>query len=298
MEAVALESLRSKDYKRAVAWARRYVQAGGAESELRPLLVQAYFGLGDFANAARELQWVIAAAERGGVAPSEEQLLLLQRCYAQRNDASAYAWALERLLTHYPKRTYWIDLHDQLRRQPDFDHFPALDVALLCFLSGALVSAPDYSAAAAQVQHAGFPILAKRVVDQGFAKGVLGKGAAGAPLREMRQQLAVESLAQQWHISRLEVEHAADRSSDGAELFDLGFAHATLGDFEKGLAMMEQGICKGHFVNCQYARLRLGIAYLMAGQKAAAVESFSAVGGWHGASDLARIWGLYARTTG
>lgn len=298
LQAVAQSSLHSKEYAKAIAWAQRYVQSGGAESEVRPLLAQAYYRTGDFANAARELQWEIQAADRAGKPPGEEQLLRLQRCYAQLNDDNAYAWALEKLLTHYPKREYWIDLLDHIRKRPDFDQFPALDVDLLRLLTGTLVSASDYIAVARQGQRAGFPAAAKRVTDQGFATGALGKGAEGARHREVQRQLAVETLAQQRRISQREVELAAERAKDGTELFDLGFTHVTMGDFGKGLAMMEQGIRKGRLVNRQYARLRLGIAYLMAGQKAMAIETFKVVGGRHGAPDLARIWGIYARTTG
>jgi hypothetical protein len=297
LRAVAQEKLRRKEYAEAIAWAQRYVQSGGAESEVRPLLAQAYLQLGDFANAARELQWEVQTADRAGKPPGEDQLLQLQRCYAQLNDASAYAWALEKLLTHYPRREYWADLLDRTWKRPDFDQFPALDVDLLRLLTGALASASDYIAVALQAQRAGFPGTAKRVVDQGFAKGVLGKRTEGARHREMQRQLAVETLVQHRRISQREVELAAERAKEGTELFDLGFTHVALGDFGKGLAMMEQGVRKGRLVNRQYARLRLGIAYLMAGQKAKAIETFKAVGGRHGAPDLARIWGIYARTT-
>ena len=59
---------------------------------------------------------------------------------------------------------------------------------------------------------------------------------------------------------------------------------------------MEQGIRKGGLANRpQDAKLRLGIAYLMAGQKAKAIEAFNTVGGRHGAADLGRIWAIYAR---
>src|SRR4051812_37479906 len=66
MRALARTYLQHKDYTNAIAWARRYIGAGGAESEARPLLVQAHLQLGDYANAARELQWEIQSAERAG----------------------------------------------------------------------------------------------------------------------------------------------------------------------------------------------------------------------------------------
>ena len=45
----------------------------------------------------------------------------------------------------------------------------------------------------------------------------------------------------------------------------------------------------------QDAKLRLGVAYLLAGDKAKAIDTFKTVGGMHGAADLARLYGIYAR---
>ena len=56
---------------------------------------------------------------------------------------------------------------------------------------------------------------------------------------------------------------------DGSGLFDLGFVHVTMGNHDRGLALMEKGLRKGRVAGRpQIARLRLGIAYLMAGRKA------------------------------
>jgi hypothetical protein len=66
MQAIAQMHLQRKDYPNAIAWALRYVKSGGAESDVRPLLAHAHFQLGDYANAARELQWEIQTADRAG----------------------------------------------------------------------------------------------------------------------------------------------------------------------------------------------------------------------------------------
>jgi hypothetical protein len=287
-----------KDYPDVIVLAQRYVKAGGAETDVRSLLAQAHYELHDYANAARELQWEIQAAERGGAPPREDRLLMLQSCYAKLNDTNAYAWGLEKLVTYYPKREYWADLLDRTQKRPDFGERLSLDVNRLRLLTGTLGSATDFVAMANQARQAGFPAEARRVVDHGFARGVLGTGADAARHRELQRQLADETLAQRRQVVKQDVEAAAERASDGIELFNLGWIHSTLGDHTKGLALMEQGIRKGGLANRpQDAALRLGIGYLMAGQKAKAIDTFRKVGGRHGAADLARIWGLYARNT-
>lgn len=295
MHQLAKTHLQHEDYTNAIAWARRALSAGGAESELRPLLAQAHLQLGDYANAARELQSEVQVAERAGRPPGEDRLLLLQRCYAQLNDASAYNWGLEKLLTWYPNRKYWSELLDRMQDRPDFGPPQALDLNRLRLVTGTLGGAPAYLALAAQVRDAGFPAEARQVVEHGFASGVLGHGPEGARHRQLLRQLAHELMVQRRHIHQLDVLLAAQNANDGIALFDLGYAHATMGDHELGLGLMQRGLRKGGLAERpQYARLHLGIAQLMAGQKESAVETFKLVRGKHAAPELARLWTLYA----
>ncbi len=60
---------------------------------------------------------------------------------------------------------------------------------------------------------------------------------------------------------------------------------------------MEQGIKKGGLRRPEDAKLHLGIAYLQAGQKAKALQTFKTVGGTDGAAELARLWTVQARRT-
>jgi len=66
-----------------------------------------------------------------------------------------------------------------------------------------------------------------------------------------------------------------------------------------GLPLMEQGIAKGGLREPEDAKLHLGIAYLAAGQKPKAIQTFKEVGGTDGTADLARLWLIHAqRPTG
>ena len=67
------------------------------------------------------------------------------------------------------------------------------------------------------------------------------------------------------------------------------------GQFDTGLALMEQGIAKGGLRRPDEAKLHLGIAYLSAGQKAKAIQTFRDVGGTDGTADLARLWLIHAQ---
>jgi hypothetical protein len=296
MRAVAESYLERKDYGSAIAWAQRYLKAGGAEADARPLLIEAYYNTGDYANAARELQWEVQAAERAGRSPGEDRLLLLQNCYAKLNDAGAYAWSLEKLVTWHPRREYWAELLDRTLKRPDFGEPLALDVNRLRLRTNVLAGAAGYLELARQAQLAGLPGEARSVIEQGIARGLLGSGADAARHRRLLQQFSEAALAQQRRLADPRIEAEATRAVDGIELVDLGYAYASLGNFDKGLQLMEQGLRKGGGLagKPQIAKLHLGIAYLAAGQKARAIELFKAVGGRHGGADLGRIWAIHA----
>jgi hypothetical protein len=272
------------------------VQATAARDEdlaAQQRTANSHFQAGDYANAARELQFEVLAAERAGRAPDEERLLLLERCYQQLNDQNAYAWGLEKLVAHYPKKEYWADLLTRTQKRPDFGERLALDVQRLRLLTGAMQDAAGYLTLANLAVQAGFANEAKHVLDKGFASGLLGTGPDAERHRKLRDTLARQASDEQQRLARLDAESSVP---DGPALVDLGFAYVTIGETAKGLALMERTIAKGKLGDRpQYAKLHLGIAYLMAGRKARAIDAFKSVTGVHGAADLARLWGLYAR---
>ena len=300
MRSVAEFQLEKRDYPAAIAWSKRYVKAGGAETEIRPVLIEAYFRSGDFANAARELQWEVQGAEKSGRVPGEDRLLMLQECYAKLNDANAIAWSLEKLVTWYPKRDYWAELLDRTEKRADFGEGVSLDVGRLRVATGSLRDAAEYLKLAAQAREAGFPGEAKSVIESGLARGVFGTCADAQRQRKLLQQYAGEAAAQQRRLADPQTEEAAEKAKDGIDLVNLGFAHVTLGNLPKGIALMEQGIRKGGGLagKPQFAKLRLGIAYLLAGDKARAIDIFKAVGGKHGGADLGRLWAIHAQNLG
>ena len=65
--------------------------------------------------------------------------------------------------------------------------------------------------------------------------------------------------------------------------------------FEKGLDLMEKGIAKGFPKRPEEARLRLGMAYAQAGQADKAQQTFAAISGPEGMTELARFWILAIR---
>lgn len=293
VQAVAGMYYQQRDYAKAATWTQRYFKEGGTDSQMRAILIQSYYLGGDCNGVSRSLQGVLQADESAGRAPPEEQLQMLASCYQRTKDNNGYALALEKLVTYYPKKDYWVDLLSRVQRKRDFSDRLALDVYRLKLATGLMSGPSDYMEAAQMALGDDYTAEAKKIVDQGFASKVLGTG--GDVERQKRlADLAAKRFAEGRNTLAKD-EAAASAERDGNNLVTLGYNEVGYGQTAKGIALMEQGIKKGGLRRPNDAKLHLGIAYLQAGQKAKALQVFKTVGGTDGAADLARLWSLVAR---
>jgi len=293
IESLAGAYYRAHDYNKAMQWGQRYFREGGTSGAIRTLLIQSQYLAGDFAGAARELRTEIEQAERGGSAPGEDRLKLLVNATLKLNDTNGYVWALERLVTYYPKKEYWVDLLSRLQRKPNFSDRLALDTYRLSLATGSMTAANDYMEMGQLALQAGFPNEAKQVIDKGFAAGVLGTGKEAERHKRLRDLVAKK-------VDEDKKEQAdklaeAEAAKDGTALINSGMNLVFNGDKAKGLALMQKGIAKANLKRPDDARLHLGIAQLVAGDNSRAVATLREVKGNDGTADLARLWSLFAR---
>ena len=292
-ESIAGAYYRAKDYAKAMLWCQRYFKEGGTSPSIRTLLIQSQYLSGDFSGAAKELTTEIQAAEKAGTAPPQERLNLLLNAGTQMKDPNTTVYALERLVTYYPKKEYWVDLLSRMQRKPNFSDRLALDTYRLSLATGSMTTANDFMEMAQLALQAGLPAEGKQVVDKGFASGVLGAGAEGERHKRLRD--LVSKKLEEDKAARAEVERQAAADKDGTALVNAGFNLVFNGQAAKGLPLMQQGIAKGGLKRPDDAKLHLAIAQLMAGDSAKAQGVLKTVGGADGTADLARLWALYAR---
>jgi hypothetical protein len=271
---------------------QRYFKEGGTSGSMRTLLIQSQYLSGDYAGAARELTTEIQAAEKAGSAPAQDRLNLLLNAASQLKDPSATVFALERLVTYYPKKEYWVDLLSRMQRKPGFSDRLVLDTYRLSLATGSMSSTSDFMEMSQLALQAGHELEAKQVVDKGFASGVLGTGAEAERHKRLRD-LVVKRIDEA-KAARAAAESEANAAKDGNALVGLGFSTALGGDTAKGLQMMQQGMAKGGLKRPEDAKLHLGVAQLLASD-AKAQATLRSVGGTDGTADLARLWSLYAR---
>ena len=293
IESIAGSYYRQQQYAKAMQWGQRYFREGGSSGAIRTMLIQSQYLSGDFAGAAKELTAEIQAAERAGNAPAEDRLKLLLNAAMKQGDNNAYVFAMEKLVTYYPKKEYWVDLLSRMQRKPGFSDRLSLDTYRLSLATGSMTAPADYMEMAQLALQADLPSESKYVVDKGFASGVLGTGAQAERHKRLRD--LVEKRLAESKASAAEEEKQAMAAKTGDALVSIGMNHLYAGQAAKGVQLIQQGIAKGGLKRLEDAKLHLGIGQLVAGDKAKAQATFKTVQGSDGTADLARLWALYAR---
>ena len=278
----------AKNYPKAIEWFRRYQKDSPTPQKARSVIIRSYYLSGDYATAKTELLAEMADNEKAGKPPSLEELRLLNSSASKLKDTAAYMASMEKLVELYPNDEYWTDLLHRMQNKPGFNRSHELDVLRLQAVASKAMAAEEYVELAELDLAAGFPTEAKRVVDAGFVSGVLGTGSNAAKHQQLRDKAAKGAADDARNIASGEA--GAAKAKDGAGLVNLGYAYVTMDQFDKGIALMEQGIAKGITKKGDGYKLRLGMAYAKAGRKVEAIKTLESVKGDDGLADLARYW--------
>ncbi len=281
----------AKNYGKAAELAARYFKDGGTDRAVRTIYVQALYLGNDYARAAKELLIDIQAEEQAGKKPGEDQLQFLANAYLKQRDSAGYANALEKLVAFHPKRDYWLTVIHSVASLAGFSERLALDLARLKLATGTLRTATEYLEAAQLSLQTGFPAEAKKIVETGYAAGLLGKGADAERHKRLRDMAARNLAADTKTLGQDDAQIAALK--DGTALLNTGYNYVLHGRADKGLEMMEQGLRKGGLKRIEDARLLLGHAYHLAGQNQKAIQTFKGVHGADGTAALARLWVIH-----
>jgi len=281
----------AKNYPKAIEWMKRYESESTTPLKVRASLIRAHYLGGDFATAKTLLLPLIADAEKAGQAPSLEDLRLLGSAAFKLKDNPTYVMALEKLVALYPSDEHWTDLLHRLPSKPGYSQALDIDVFRLEAVTVKTMEPELYVELAELALTAGFPTEAKNALDAGYAAGVLGTGANGAKHKQLRDRANKNAADDVKNIAAGEA--SAAKAKDGAGLVNLGYAYVTMGQFDKGIALMEQGMARGITKRADDYKLRLGTAYAKAGRKAEALTTFGSIKGADGLGDLARYWAFW-----
>jgi hypothetical protein len=293
MQALANYHYNAKDYPKAIEVFKRYQKEAPEPNKVQRSLSRALYLSNDFAGSKAELDKMVAAAEAAGKAPELEDLRVLASANAKLKDMTSYSNTLERMVTLYPTDEYWTDLVRRVPSKPGFRVGLMLDVYRLEMAALKAMEEDEYTEMAELALLNGFFTEAKQAVDAGYAAGVLGKGAGAGKHKALRDKVTKHAADD---AKTIESGDASARSAKtGQPMVNLGYAYVTMGQFDKGIELIEKGIAKGGLKNPEDAKLKLGVSLVKAGRKPDAIKVFEGLKGNDGIGDLGRYWTIFAK---
>jgi tetratricopeptide (TPR) repeat protein len=292
-KSLAAVAYTQKDYAKAIDFGNRLIKGGGGDADTYTLVAQSYYLQGKYKEAAKFLGDYINDQERRGVAPKEQSLQLLANSYEKAGDIPGSTVALEKLVTHYPKPSYWNGLLYSVMRTDGITDRQTLHVYRLMQDTKTLQQPSDYTEMAQLAIEAGTPGEAQRVLEQGFAANVFTDARVKERNTRLLEAAKKAAAADQATLAKVEAEAKNAKTGDADVALGSGFL--SFGQNDKAVEALNRGVAKGGIKNLVEAQLLQGIAQLRVGQKAEAQKTFRGVKSddvtW---ARLAKLWSLNA----
>ncbi|HYJ36864.1 MAG TPA: hypothetical protein VEV64_11935 [Rhizomicrobium sp.] len=252
-----------------------------AQSQL--IVGQAYYKAGDYAGCVK-----YAKALGSG---NETALALQARCAYETGDEATQRDALEQLVARTGKAEYWTGLLKLGERSRGISDHNSLDINRLRLITGSMQNKDDYIALAQ------FALQFKCAAE---AEAALEKGVAAKLLTDDRSQRLLTGAKAQVAASQadrakdLAAANAAPQGDGGSGLVDIGERMIGEGKAKDAIVMIQNGM-KKQLKDPANAQIRLGQAYLAAGQKADAKAAFTKVKAPEKDAMVAHLWSLAVR---
>ena len=255
----------------------RKMNALDAQSAL--IIGQAYYKAGDFAGCVRYSKTLSG---------SDTALELQARCAYEVGDEATQRQALEQLVARGGKPEHWKLLLRLGERARGLSDHNTLDINRLRLLTGSMGGKDDY------ISLVQFALQFKSGAE---AQAAMEKGVAAKVLtddRSMRLLANAKATAAANQADRAKALAAANASPQGDDLVTVGEQMIGEGKAKEAITLIQTGM-KKPLKDAANAQIRLGQAYLAAGQKAEAKAAFAKVKAPEKDAMVAHLWTLAAR---
>tara|TARA_R110002110_G_scaffold205066_7_gene416915 strand:- start:39063 stop:40400 length:1338 start_codon:yes stop_codon:yes gene_type:complete len=233
------------------------------------LLAQGYYQTKDYDKALLNVEKAINMYKAKDKLPKEQWYNLARFLYFEKDDINKTVDVLEELLTHYPKKQYWVQIsHMYGEQKKDKQQLAAMETA---YVQDMLDKGTEQVTMAYLYLNAEVPYKAAKVMDKGLKSGAIeGKSKdyeiAGSAWRQ----------AQEIDKAIPAMEQAAAKSDTGELYTRLGNIYLDGDEFKKAITAINKGLSRGGVKRPDTARLVLGMAYFNDKQYAKAREAFKA----------------------
>ena len=250
------------------------------------LLAQGYYQLKDYDKSLKNVEIAINMYKGKDKIPKEQWYNLARFLYFEKNDVNRTVDMLEELLTHYPKKQYWVQLsHMYGEQKKETEQLAAMETA---YVQGMLDKGTEQVTMAYLYLNRDVPYKAAKVLDKGINDGSVEKNSKN-----------YEILGNAWRQAQ-EIDKAIPAMEEAAERSDSGELYARLGNIyldgdqnQKAISAINKGLSRGGVKRPDNARLVLGMAYFNTKQYAKAREAFQAAGRDKRSAQYATQWIKY-----
>lgn len=256
------------------------VESPSAEAEY--LLGSAHARKEDWKKAASHAARAVAMTEK----PRQSWLQLLLACRVANGELRESIGVLQRLITLYPKKTWWTQLASIYAELGEGEK--SLATLELAYRQGLLDRPAELVNLARLYLHFDVPVKAARVLERAVDEGVLAPDAENLELLGNAWMAAREFDAALGPLSR-----AAELSDEGAVYFRLGQIHAEREEWEQARESLEKALAKGGLDDPANALLLSGVASYHSDRPAAARRAFERASGFEATREQATSWLRY-----
>jgi tetratricopeptide (TPR) repeat protein len=253
------------------------------------LLSQGYYQMKDYDKALLNVEKAINMFNEKGKLPKEQWYNLARFLYFEKGDINKTVDVLEILLTHYPKKQYWVQVsHMYGEQKKESEQLAAMETA---YVQGMLDKGTEQVTMAYLYLNGDVPYKAAKVMDKGLKEGVIEDKSknweiAGSAWRQ----------AQEVDKSIPAMEKAAAKSDTGELYARLGNIYLDGDQNEKAITAISKGLSRGGVKRPDSARLVLGMAYFNTKQYEKAREAFTAAARDERSAKYAAQWIKYMET--
>jgi hypothetical protein len=247
-----------------------------AQSQL--IVGQAYYKANDYAGCVRYLKTI----------PQSDTALELQaRCAYEVGDEATQRNAYEQLVARSGKPEYWKGLLKLGERSRGLNDHNTLDINRIRFITGTLETKEEYTLLSQLALQLGNAAEAQSYIEKGMAAKLLTDERSQRLLALAKQQAAANAANEAKTLA------AAKAAPQGDDLVKLGENMIGEGKAKDAVGVIQDGL-KKPLKDQANGQIRLGQAYLAAGQKAEAKAAFSKVKTPEKDAMVAHLWFLAA----
>jgi tetratricopeptide (TPR) repeat protein len=283
----------TQQYELTVEYGNSLVDIGAGTSDTQMVIAQSYFFLKDCKDSLIWADKAIAAARQSGETPKENLFLFKLQCASYAGDTPAMVAALMDLIRLNNKTPYWNTLL-RIERQDERDDHNTLMIYRIMYNTHSMNADTDYVEMAQLLDDAALPAEAATVLRKAISSGVV----KDERMDRFTRLLATCEKQAESDRQNLQAEVAeANQSASGERLVKLGEVYYGLGEYQKGIDAIAQGLQKGSVQHMDEAIVYLGLAKVQLQNFADAKSVFGDIASLSNVSPrLSRLWRLYAST--